>query len=81
MSRSPGPDHHIGSRNYLQLITVRGPGGGQFEGLDPFGWTNPYSVFGALMGLGYRFQSLALAALLPLFATRLRRRGAAAEAE
>jgi len=58
----------IAANDYLQLITVRGSLlAGQFEGLDPLVWTNPYSVFGALEGLGYLFQSLALAALLPLF--------------
>lgn len=60
----------IAANDYLQLITVRGSlMAGQLEGLDPFVWTNPYSVFGALEGLGYLFQSLALAALLPVFSS------------
>lgn len=58
----------VAANDYVQLITVRGSLlAGQVDGLDPLVWTNPYSVFGALEGLGYLFQSLALAALLPLF--------------
>lgn len=58
----------IAANDYLQLITVRGSLlAGQFDGLDPFVWVNPYSVFGALEALGYLFQAMALAALIPTF--------------
>ncbi|NJD28140.1 MAG: hypothetical protein FIA92_07565 [Chloroflexi bacterium] len=44
----------ISANDYLQLVTVRGSLlAGQLEGLDPFVWTNPYGVFGALEALGY----------------------------